>query len=62
MAACLLASGIDPEKSILFQQSQVCYVCFKLIETVSLMKTDYLEVDNLSMQGPVFISLSTLCN
>ena len=39
MASCLLACGIDPEKSILFQQSQVCYVCFNLIETVDLMET-----------------------
>ena len=39
MASCLLASGIDPEKSILFQQSQVCYICFNLIETVDLMET-----------------------
>ena len=31
MAVYLLACGVDPEKSILFQQSQVCLLCYTFI-------------------------------
>ena len=31
MVACLLACGVDPKKSIVFQQSQVISVCVRLL-------------------------------